>query len=384
MDTSRLGPKPEWHRAFMVLSFIAHSHIIGIPKVDTVEPIIPEVIARPWFAIAKKLELKPVISYAAVELANWFLLDPEGPLDLSIADHQLPHDAQPADDTFVSNIAIQHTFSGVFDEAWFYLIPLGMEAVGAPSIKAMVDAQEAILRDDESAVAAALHIVTDCIDKMCVMLKRMYEKNDPHIFWSRIRNYSGGSKNNANLPNGLFFEGVTEIDADVNQCVPPPKGLVGTWRCYAGASAGQSPLIHSLDVGLGVHHASMPQKSSDSPATKAPAVNPMLEMREYLSAEQRAFFKALGEAPSIREYVSSLSSTSAAQIEFNNAIRALKSFRDIHIQITTVYIILQQKKEAASTGAMSPKGTVGTGGTDLVPFLRQTRQETIDALVKST
>ena len=39
-------------------------------------------IARPWYIVAGQLGMKPIISYAAVELYNYKLLDPNGPADL--------------------------------------------------------------------------------------------------------------------------------------------------------------------------------------------------------------------------------------------------------------------------------------------------------------
>eukprot|EP00842_Homolaphlyctis_polyrhiza_P002958 jgi/Hompol1/3663/HPOL_006671-RA len=295
MDIGLLNGQREQQRAFLLLTMVAHSYIIGIPKADAVEPVLPECIAVPWFSLATLLDLKPVISYVSIELFNWYLLDPSGPLDLS-------------------NIAMQHTFSGVVDEAWFYLIPLGIEAIAAPAVKGLVDAQQAILDgagSNETATAAltdALTVVAESTEKITALLKRMYEKCDPQIFWTRIRNYSGGSKNSATMPNGIFFEGVTTIDAHVNPDAPPPAGRIGTWRRYAGASAGQSPVIHTLDVGLDIHHAPMhaPPSASSQPPSDTPRPNPMLEMREYLSSSQRKFLIHLASGPSIRTHVATL------------------------------------------------------------------------------
>lgn len=274
-------------------------------------------------------------------------------------------------------MSMQHLFSGVFDEAWFYLIPLAIEAAGGSSIQGMVDAQRAILNSDKKAFSMALKRVADSVESMIPILKRMYEKNDPHIFWNRVRLYSGGSKNSSTLPNGLFYEGVTEKDEFVNHNAAIPQGKVGTWRFYPGASAGQSPLIHSLDIGLDIHHKAMHSKIEGDSASRQ---NPMLEMRKSLSLQHRAFLTRLGEGPSIREHVSKLNPSDEAAIEFNRAINALTEFRSTHIQMASLYIVLQQKKSAnAGSDVMNNEVVVGTGGTDLIPFLKQTRQETIEA-----
>ncbi|KAH6571481.1 hypothetical protein BASA50_000653 [Batrachochytrium salamandrivorans] len=366
LDESRLQGRREWQRAYLVLSFIAHSHIIGVPNIDTIESILPKCIAVPWFAVAKKLAVKPVISYSSVDLNNWYLLNPDGPLDLS-------------------NIAIRHTFTGTVDEAWFYLIPLAIEAAGAPSIQALVRAQQAILNKDNATLLSCLTVIADSTEEMASLIKRMYEKCDVNIFWTRFRYYSGGSKNSKVVPNGIFYEGVTEMDEFVNTDTAIPKSLVGTWRRYAGASAGQSPIIHTLDVGLDIHHAVIdcPAKTSlGVPVTHPTSVNPMLEMREYISGLHQDFLHTLANGPSIRDHVASLlpQNNSAAE-QFNRAVGNIKAFRDAHIRLTAVYIVLQEKKAAAAAGLTAVSASVGTGGTDLVPFLKQTRNETVDALI---
>ncbi|KAJ8328447.1 tryptophan 2,3- dioxygenase, variant 2 [Batrachochytrium dendrobatidis] len=318
------------------------------------------------------------MSYYAVELSNWYKLDSDGPLDLS-------------------NIAISHTFTGTVDEAWFYLVPLAIEAAGAPAIKGLVDAQQAILDKDHTALVSALYTISNATEGLTALLKRMYEKCDADIFFNRFRHYSRGSKNSQDVPNGVFYQGVTEMDEFVNLETPNPKGLIGTWRKYAGASAGQSPLIHTLDVGLDIHHVPMhgtlnesnPSFSTDSKSSlparfpsKPHYVNPMLEMRESLSQDHQNFLRALGNGPSIRAHIASLSGDdNTAVVQFNRAVDNIKQFRDAHISLTAMYIVLQAKKAAAAAGESSSRVCVGTGGTDLVPFLKQTRDETVNALI---
>ncbi|KAJ1556237.1 hypothetical protein HK096_000954, partial [Nowakowskiella sp. JEL0078] len=127
----------------------------------------------------------------------------------------------------------------------------------------------------------------------------------------------------------------------------------GTWRIYAGASAGQSPLIHCLDVALGIEHKSMSSTSSQDSKT-----NPMLEMREFLSDEHRNFINDLGTGPSIRAVINKLSDLSNdtntptdiqtmrkhVVQQFNNCVKGMKEFRDKHLQVVTKYIILQKGK----------------------------------------
>ncbi|KAJ3275494.1 hypothetical protein HDV01_000321 [Terramyces sp. JEL0728] len=332
----------EQRRAYCMLSFIAHAYIYGVANADTVDPVLPESIAVPWFEIAKILQVKPVGSYASVGLWNWYLLDQNGPKDLG-------------------NLSIMNTFSGSFDESWFYLVPLAIEVVGAPFISAAIDAQNAITAKDEQNVLKNVVIMADAISEMTELVPRMYEKCDPQVFLARVRLYSGGSKNNSLMPNGVFFTGVTEMDQHVNLDHPNPGGLVGTWRKYAGASAGQSPLIHTIDAALSIQHLPMKQGAP---------VNPMQEMIEALPLDLQDFIQIVREGPSIREFCLGSLDERLRQ-EFNRTLTNLKLFRDKHMQLATRYIVIHKKDPAA----------VGTGGTDLVPFLKQVRQETMDTSI---
>lgn len=76
---------------------------------------------------------------------------------------------------------------------------------------------------------------------------------------------------------------------------------------------------------------------------------------------------------------------------YNTAVQMLGSFRDIHIQLVSRYIILSARKvpnitateqsgrvnlATATSRESNRKGFYGTGGTNLIPFLKQTRDTT--------
>jgi indoleamine 2,3-dioxygenase len=172
LPSSTLISEKELLRAHLVLSLIAHSYIVGFPKVDTFDHILPACIAVPWFEVSGALGLQPVVSYTSLELANYKFIDSNKPGTLE-------------------NLAMLHTFSGSFDEAWFYLVPLAIENIGAPGLQAFLDLQEDVREQRNDRVHTLLETMTNKLNEMTLCLKRMYEKNDPHIFWHRVRPYSG-------------------------------------------------------------------------------------------------------------------------------------------------------------------------------------------------
>jgi indoleamine 2,3-dioxygenase len=95
----------------------------------------------------------------------------------------------------------------------------------------------------------------------------------------------------------------------------------------------------------------------------------MLEMREALPKEFQEFIKDLSVAPNIKHYCQANRQIPDLIIEFNRACQNMKDFRDAHLQMATRYVVLQRKGTSTA---------VGTGGTELVPFLKQVRQETQD------
>jgi indoleamine 2,3-dioxygenase len=108
-------------------------------------------------------------------------------------------------------------------------------------------------------------------------------------------------------------------------------------------------------------------------------------MRNYMPGPHRQFLQHVESISNIREYADTCSDGYVGQA-YNAAIKELSMFRDIHIQIVTRYIITPSKQQVPpSTTGMNlaiastnsdTKGLHGTGGTQLLPFLKQSRDET--------
>ena len=118
-------------------------------------------------------------------------------------------------------------------------------------------------------------------------------------------------------------------------------------------------------------------------------------MRNYMPGPHRRFLEMLTQVSNIRSYAMKHRSGSPVRDAYNTAVMALGSFRDKHIQIVSRYIIMaaktrledpQRRMETTNIATATSKATgtaetdknvlYGTGGTDLIPFLRHTRDTT--------
>ncbi|KAF9110557.1 hypothetical protein BGX27_006193 [Mortierella sp. AM989] len=478
LDASRLKTKAEQRRAYLILCMLSHAYVWG--KHEVAAESLPASLAVPWQKVADMLEIQPVLTHAAVVLWNWRLLYKDGPRDLS-------------------NLDTLATLSGSSDESWFYLVTTAIEATGAPVLAKILNAIQLVRDEDVSGLVQELQSIRGIIEELVAVLRRMFEKCDPYVFYWKVRPYLAGWENmaEAGLPDGVKYEGVGN----------------GEFKKLAGGSAAQSSLIHTLDIAFGVEHHptgfrpnkakagsghageqtngssaasstvtngqthnSYNQASATTNGASKPAPGPtnfIQKMRFYMPGPHRNFLTHLTDVANIRSFVAS----KAAETEngnrpenveklitvYDECVHQIKVFRDVHIQMVTLYIVMQANRgpsishggfvhqphaqttkpeandhsssAAAATAAAaaasnkassatvtngtettngpssSKKGSNilypqkvifgapyglakkqeegndvvrGTGGTDLIPFLRQSRDETNDSKIVPT
>ncbi|KAF2851828.1 indoleamine 2,3-dioxygenase alpha type [Plenodomus tracheiphilus IPT5] len=377
LETDLLLTEAEWRRAYSILGFIAHGYVWGG---DRPADIVPPSISIPFLAACRHLELPTVATYAGVCLWNWRpLFDGE------------------AMDT-LDNLATHMTFTGSLDESWFYLVSVAIEARAGPIIPMMLDAITAARHNDSNTVIKCLRSFAERLDELGTLLERMYESCDPHVFYHRIRPFLAGSKNmaDAGLPNGVIFDDGTGDSPYVQ---------------FSGGSNAQSSIIQFFDVVLGVEHRPTGEKRTDTPAapTTGAVTSPphgfIQDMRKYMPGPHRRFLEHMESIANIREYVSLNRRDRALTTAYDACLAMLRSLRDKHIQLVSRYIIIKSRETRSHSRSLSPKqgssqrvniaNTLartgskklrGTGGTALIPFLKQARDETgepaIDAWAK--
>lgn len=294
----------------------------------------------------------------------------------------------------LDNLSTLMTFTGSLDESWFYLTSVAIEARGGPLIPLMLSAIVAARINKSRIVMECLHTFAERLDELGTLLQRMYENCDPHIFYHRIRPFLAGSKNmaDAGLPNGVIYE-----DGSGQE----------TYRQYGGGSNAQSSLIQFFDIVLGVEHRPTGEKRGESSESEQEGTAPpsrhnfIHEMRSYMPGPHRRFLEHVSNVANIREYVESHKSNRALSIAYDACLAMLRSLRDKHIQMVSRYIIVKSRESRSDSRSLSPQGVPsstinlahtkkptkpdsrtgnknlrGTGGTALIPFLKQARDET--------
>lgn len=332
---------------------------------------IPKAISIPFLQICNHLELPPVATYAGVCLWNFKVLFHDESIDS------------------LDNLATLATFTGSLDESWFYLISVAIEARGAPILPLMLKAIAAARINNCKRVTDCLRLFAERLDELGTLLQRMYENCDPHIFYHKIRPYLAGSKNmaDAGLPNGVIYEDGTGTEI---------------YSQYGGGSNAQSSLIQFFDIVLGVEHRPTGDKRTESSESEQEGTSPpsrhnfIQEMRSYMPGPHRRFLEHVSNIANIREYVESHRHDRALTIAYDACLAMLRSLRDKHIQMVSRYIIVKSRESRSlspiTTGTRTlnlasaatrqgsaqsgSKSLRGTGGTALIPFLKQARDET--------
>lgn len=357
LDTIGLEHDAEWRRAYSLLCFMTHGYVwAGDSPADR----IPPQISIPLLTISHHLEILPVATYAAVCLWNFKPLFVNEDVDN------------------LENLATLNTFTGSMDESWFYLVSVAIEARGAPILDLGLAAMEAARRNDSNLITECLCAIAERLTDLTNLLQRVNESCDPTVFYHRIRPYLAGSKNmgDAGLPHGVIYD----VGSGAEE-----------YKQYSGGSNAQSSLIQFFDIALGIKHYPTGQSVSNHDAA-AKRNNFIQDMRRYMPARHADFLNDCESVSNIRQYVESNTDDEKLCLAYDACLAMLSAFRDKHIAIVTRYVITPSREVRARSrspeatrgrnniAVASQKGDgksqKGTGGTALIPFLKQARDET--------
>lgn len=361
-------------RAHHVLAWIMHFYIHTLPPDDPI--IIPPPITIPLLQVSNHLQLPPVLTYSDNVLYNWSLDSDDPPT--------------------ISTIKSLTTFTSTKDEAEFYLVPARMELAGVEALDLMRSTMDELFVGDGLAIrriTTYLGELVDAIHRLRELLLEVKIGCNPKVFYHDVRPWFRGE--DSQTGRKWIFEG---LEQDPSLVAPTE---------LSGPSAGQSSLIHALDIFLGVDKSTHGQDVTGHGLASVDLrrKRPFLErMQNYMPRYHRSFLDHLSGNPrQLRDFVLKVSVSDVFQdadekddmdrdgpallATYNAAVMAIKELRDAHMIIVALYIIgpsryreldeenLRHDSEKERTPLR------GTGGTDLVRFLKEVRDRTKEAVI---
>lgn len=304
----------------------------------------------------------------------------------------------------MDNLRCLTLFTSLRDEQEFYLASARIELRGVDALSLMrATLDEAFVGDALALTRITLYLNTlsTVIADLTRLLLGVRDGCDPEVFYHKIRPWFKG-EDSSDSGRKWIFESIAEWG------LKAPAEL-------SGPSAGQSAMVHALDVFLGVDqysHAahltgrSTPSTSSPDPSSSHPgpstAYTPKASfldrMQAYMPRHHRAFLRHLSSLPPALHVRSVAHSAAAAHPDlltaYNGAVYALKEFRDAHMRIVALYIVGPAAREQRRAhddqkgrwlGDDDAEATAlkGTGGTELVRFLKGVRDRTANAVINA-
>ncbi|MFC6671579.1 hypothetical protein [Marinobacterium aestuariivivens] len=268
---NRLVPQARLY--YLRLGFLASGYInqIGQPACHR----LPANIARPLARICHLLHRPPILSYDGYVLYNWKRFDRSQPIGLG-------------------NIDTLQNFVHLYDEHWFILVHVEIEAVASRILDAILELEETEGFGDETRVNAALTQIADALDQLSAVLKRMPEKMSDDLFYSKVHPYIGRFQD-------VEFEDVDSARLD-----------------YQGEPGAQSTIMPTLTGLMKVPH------------ELNRLTRHLHDMREYMPEAHRRWVEYVDTLPDLKPL---------ADAEcWNRVLEGMASFREVHYHWAIKYI----------------------------------------------
>lgn len=289
---------PQAQLYYLRLGFIASGYInqIGQPVTHS----LPANIARPLCLIADLLARPPMLSYDGYALYNWKRFD----RDKAVA---------------LGNIDTVQNFVHLYDEHWFILVHVEIEALAAQIIDAMITLEHENGFNRREAVDNSLQQIAAVLDKILNVLRRIPEKMSDELYFSRFRPYIG-----------QFHDVVYES-----------MGQVVNFRGETGAQSSVMPML--------VEFMKIPHQPNR-------LINHLKDMRHYMPKAHVVWLDEVHAMPDIRSV--------ASPEYFNQVLEKMAEFREVHYHWAIKYIARRGNDQH------------GTGGTPYLKWLKYLIDET--------
>jgi len=284
---------------YLRLGFIASAYInqVGYPVSHT----LPNNISGSLVRVCKLLKRPPILSYDGYALYNWKRFDPNKPIQLG-------------------NIDTLQNFVHLYDEHWFVLIHVEIEALAASILAAIKNICLAFEKSSDVDINLDLWQVAETINRQVDILKRIPEKMDPMLYYKTFRPYI------------RFFEQVVY------------QGVEQKTLNFRGETGAQSSIMPMLVALMKIPH----QVSI--------LTEHLFDMRQYMPIEHQLLIEQVENLPDLKN--------SDYKAAYNAILDNMIAFREVHLGWANEYIHQHVK---------DPRGT---GGTPYMRWLNQLISET--------
>jgi indoleamine 2,3-dioxygenase len=298
-DEAREETLAELRLYYVRVGFLASAYVnqVSQPKAE----MLPRNLAVPFCKACALLRRPPILSYDGYALYNWKRFDPAGPIALG-------------------NIDTLQNFVHLYDEHWFILVHVEIEAIAAAILAAIDRAADGLRERDSQVVSGGLREIAAAVRRQTAVLRRIPEKMDPALYYRTFRPYI------------RFFENVVY------------EGVVHAPLNFRGETGAQSSIMPTLVAFMKIPH------------RRSVLTDHLAEMRNFMPPAHRQLIADVEALPSPRELADADS--------YNEVLDAMATFRETHFGWAQEYI---------NKWVEDPRGT---GGTPYMTWLGQLIDET--------
>jgi indoleamine 2,3-dioxygenase len=304
---------PELRLYYVRIGFLASAYINQVGEQPA--NVLPANLAIPLRRACELLKRPPILSYDGYALYNWKRFRKDAPIALG-------------------NLDTIQNFVHLYDEHWFILVHIEIEAIAARILDAIAQVQDALSTGNlTSSIDAALWAIAGAITDQIRVLRRIPEHMDPALYYKTFRPYI------------RFFENVSYETHEQSSAEEPVRTTSATVRMnFRGETGAQSSIMPTLVAFMKLQH--KPSMLTDH----------LTDMRNYMPPEHRALIETVEAMPSIRHL--------ANKQAYNAILDAMAEFRAVHYGWAQEYI---------NSRTDDPRGT---GGTPFMKWLDQLIEET--------
>lgn len=285
---------------YVRLGFLASGYVnqVGFEPATKLPPN----IAVPLANACALLHRPPILSYDGYALFNWKRFRQDRPIRLG-------------------NIDTIQNFVHLYDEHWFILVHVEIEAIAAEILAAIACIRDHLKEGGEAEIEAALWRIAGAVERQAGVLRRIPEHMDSSLYYKTFRPYI------------RFFDQVTYEGTDL----PPMR-----FRGETGAQSSIMPALLAL--------AKIPHQPS-------PLTDHLADMRQYMPARHRTLLHEIEVLPGLR--------LPRYRDAYNALLEAIVTFRRVHYGWAQEYV---------NRWTDDPRGT---GGTPYMAWLKQLLEETV-------